>query len=44
MKIKVKYQPKTSKILVYHFTGKKAVEDILKKINCRIDEIKKEMA
>lgn len=39
MKIQVKYQPKTSKVLVYHIKGKKSIEDMLGKINLRIKSI-----
>lgn len=39
MKIQVKYQPKTSKVLVYRINGKKTVEDMLGKINLKIKSI-----
>lgn len=39
MKIQVKYQPKTSKVLVYHIKGKKSIEDMIGKINLRIKSI-----
>lgn len=43
MKVKIKYIPTTHKVLVYHFTGKKAVEDMLQKINSRIKNINSDL-
>lgn len=43
MKIKVKYKPTTSKVLVYHFTGKKEINEMFDKINQRIENIKKDL-
>ena len=43
MKVKVKYIPTNTKVLVYHFTGKKAVDDMLQKINARIKTINNDL-
>ena len=43
MKIKVKYKPTTSRVLVYQFKGEKEVNEMFAKINKRINELKKEL-
>lgn len=43
MKIKVKYKPNTSRVLVYRFKGEKEVNEMFAKINKRINELKKEL-
>jgi len=43
MEVNVKYIPTKSKVLVYRFHGKKAVDDLLTKINKEINSINKNL-